>query len=96
MVALIQGAARQSEGVAAGTRLGQRIGADQILGQPRKVFTLLLSAPPSHERVIDQRVLDVDENAKRCVHPRKLLDGKNRHEKAARRAAEFFGDVDSH
>ena len=95
-VAVVCGARRQRERVAARPGLRQRIGADGARRQPRQVAPLDLVAAPAQQRVDDERVLHVDEDADRRVDARQLLDGEHRVEERAAGAAVALGDLDAH
>src|SRR5213593_4150082 len=96
MIAFIGRPGRQSKCVAAGARLRQRISANHIFRQLRKVLASLVARCPTHNGIVYQRVLHIDEHAEGRVDTGNFLNCKNRHEKAARTAAEFFGNVNSH
>ena len=61
-----------------------------------RIFLLLLLRSPSLEGVVHQRVLNVNHHARRSVHAREFLDGKNRQEKRASAAAVGFGNFNPH
>ena len=65
-------------------------------GEPRQEPLLDLVAAPAQQRVDDQRVLDVDEDADRRVDARQLLDGQHRVEERAAGAAVALRHLDAH
>src|SRR2546427_1691284 len=96
MIAFIRRPARESKCVTAGARFRQRVSANHVFRESRKVLAFLVARCPSHNGIVYQRVLHIDEHAEGRVHTGNFLNCKNRHEKAARTAAEFFRNVNSH
>src|SRR4029077_11741278 len=82
MIALGDGAALHGERIGARAGLGQTVRRDRVLRGPRQVLGLLLLRSVAVDRVVDERVLYVDEDADRRVRPRELLDRHARLEKA--------------
>ena len=62
----------------------------------RKVGRLLRVARPAVERIDDERVLDVDEDADRRVDPRQRLDGEHGVKERRAGAAVGLGNLDAH
>ena len=90
------GAGRQRERVAAGAGFGERVGADGVGCHARQVALLLLVVAPAQQRVDDERVLHVDEDADGGVDARQLFDGEDRVEERAAGAAVLLGNLDAH
>ena len=61
-----------------------------------QIFFLLLRVAPAYERVIDERVLDIDEDADRSINARQFFDADDGREKRSARAAILFGRLDAH
>ena len=94
-VAVLTRSRRQREGVAAGARFRQRVRADGVGGQLREIAPLDVVVAPAQERVDDERVLHVDEDADGRVDPRQLLDGEHGVKEARAGAAVRLGDFDA-
>ena len=96
VVAVLDGARRQRERVAAGARLRQRVRADRVGRELRQVAPLDVVVAPAQERVDDERVLHVDEHADGRVDARERFDGQHGVEEAGAAAAVALGDLDAH
>ena len=86
----------EAERVRSRGRLGEGVGADDIGGEAREVAVLEPVARPLEEQRVDEGVLNVDEDRRRRVDGRQLLDGEHGHEQAAPSAAERLRNLDSH
>ena len=95
-VAVALGPGRQRERVAAGFRLGQRVGAEPGRRETGQDGRLLRRRAPAQQRVDDQRVVDVDDHADGRVDARQLFDGEGRVEEGAAGAAVDLGHLDAH
>ena len=94
--AAIDRARRQRERVASGSRLRQGVRADGIRRELRQIAALEFIAAPTEQRVDDERVLDVDEDADRRIDARQRLDREHCMEEARAGAAERLGNLDAH
>src|SRR5579863_445397 len=90
------GTGLQRERVGAGTGFAQGVGPDDLGCHLRQVALLLLIAAPTQQRVVDQRVLHVDDHARRGVHPRQLFDRKNGLKKLCAAPAVLLGNLNPH
>ena len=90
------GAGLQGEGIGAGTSLAQGVGANSIGGHLRQVALLLFGITPAQERVVDQSILNVDNDAGRGIDPGQFFYRENRFEKFSSAAAVLLGDFDAH
>ncbi len=95
-IAALFGARGEGERIRSGTGLGERIRADGIGGEHRQILRLLIVGAPAHERVVDERVLDVDEHAARSIDVRELFDDEHGVEERRSGAAPLFRDFDAH
>ena len=86
----------QGEGVAAGSRLRQRVRADRVGGEPREIALPEIGRAPAQQRVHDQRVLDVNQHGHRGVHAGQRLHGEHGVEEARAAPAELFRRLDAH
>ena len=66
------------------------------VGKPRKIFRLLIIGAPAQDGIVDDRVLDIDDDAGGRIDRGDLLDGQNALEEIAALSAVFFGDLDAH
>ena len=95
-VAIALGPRRQRERVAAGFRLGQRVGAERGRRETGQEGRLLRRRAPAQQRVDDQRVVDVDDHPDGRVDARQLFDGEGGVEERAAGAAVDLGHLDAH
>ena len=57
---------------------------------------LLISGSPAQERVIDQRVLNIDDDARGSINAGEFFHGQDGFKELGSAAAILFGDFDSH
>ena len=62
----------------------------------RQKALLLLVVAPAQQRIVDQRVLHVDDDAGRSVHARKFFDGEDGFEELRAASAVLLGNFDAH
>ena len=96
VVALQLGPRRERERVRAGARFAQRIGADGVAAHARQIALPLLFRRPAQQRVVDQRVLHINHNARRRIDARQLFHRQDGLEEAASSSAVLLGDLDAH
>ena len=96
VVAVLPRPCLERERVAARTGLRQRVRADARGRQLRQHARFQVRAAPAQQRVGDERVLHVHQDADRRIDARELLDREDRVEEPAAAAAERFGDFDAH
>ena len=65
-------------------------------GKAGQVALFQIVVAPAHERVDDQRVLDVHEDGDRRIHARQRLNRQNRVKERAAAAAVALGNLDAH
>ena len=61
-----------------------------------RIALLLFFIAPAQQRVVDQRVLHVDDDAGGSVHARQFLDRQNRFEELGAASAVLLGNLDAH
>ena len=86
----------QGKSVGARTSLAQGVGAHCFRRHPWQEAFLLLLGGPTQQRIVHQRVLDVDDHAGRRVHSGQLFDGKYRLEELGSASAILLGNLDAH
>ena len=96
MIAGVDGARRQREGVRPRTGFRQRIARQRVRGQTRQIFFLLLFAGPALNRIVEQRILHVDDHRRRRIDLRQLLNRQDRLEEISTLPAVLLGNIDRH
>ena len=96
LVAGLDGARGEGERVAARPGFRQRVGANRSRRQLRQVLRLLRLGTPAQQRIDDERVLHVDEDADRRVDGGQRFDREHRVEEGAAGAAVRVGNLDAH
>jgi hypothetical protein len=86
----------ESERVGAGTGLGKCVRTHGVAREFRQVTCLLVVIAVSRDRIVRERVLDVDENGRRCVDAADRLDCERDHHQASAGAAVLLVDLDPH
>ena len=90
------GAGLQGERVGARAGFAKGVGADRVGGHLGQEVLFLLIAAPTQERVIDQRILHVDDHAGGCIHARQFFDGQDRFEELGGASAVLLGNLNAH
>ena len=94
--ALLHRTRRQREGVAARSGFRQGVCPDGFRRDFRKVALPDVVAAPAEQRVDEERVLNIDEDANRRIDARQRFDSEQGVKEGRAAAAECLGDLDPH
>ena len=86
----------QCECIRPGARFAEGVSANGVGRQLGQITLLLLFTGPAQQSVVDQRILNVNHDPGRGVHPGKFFDSQNGLKEGASSAAILLRNLDSH